>query len=146
MPDKHKNIREVSRALLLSLGLESPEKDIKELLDRNLRKRLFADKPFCFLKISSSPNIFFPVCNRFGFHSPDMIQLSIKIAEKLQQNDNYDQEELSLIIQRLKRLLNRHSKDNATSSRYAGIKGNSTRCLRKAINKLQHYSEIIKDV
>ena len=67
--------------------LVNPEKDLDYLIKKDVRDRLYGEKPKCFVKLlpigrDTSPYLL-PICNRAGIEDPKVIKISIKIIEKL---------------------------------------------------------------
>lgn len=67
--------------------LINPEDSIAYLMKKDLRDRLYGEKPKCFLKLMPigrdiSPYLI-PLCNRSGFEDPKVIDIAIKMIQKL---------------------------------------------------------------
>jgi len=87
--------------------LINPEKDMGYLLKKDIRDRLYGEKPKCFVKIlpigrDTSPYIL-PICNRSGIENPKVIKVSIKVIEKLMSDENgkFDVNTLQTVLNKL---------------------------------------------
>ena len=87
--------------------LINPEKDLGYLLKKDVRDRLYGEKPKCFIKMlpigrDTSPYLL-PICNRAGIEDPKVIKISIGIIEKLMtyESGKYDTNALQTILNKL---------------------------------------------
>jgi len=87
--------------------LINPEKDLGYLLKKDVRDRLYGEKPKCFIKMlpigrDTSPYLL-PICNRAGIEDPKVIKISIGIIEKLMTDESgkYDTNALQTILNKL---------------------------------------------
>lgn len=87
--------------------LINPEKDLGYLIKKDVRDRLYGEKPKCFIKIlpigrDTSPYLL-PICNRAGIEDPKVIKVSIKVIEKLMTDDSgkFDVNALQGILNKL---------------------------------------------
>ncbi len=87
--------------------LVNPEDSLSYLLKKDLRDRLYGDKPKCFLKLlpigrDTSPYLL-PICNRAGIEDPKVINVSLKVIQKLMDNTNgkFDVNALQSILNQL---------------------------------------------
>ena len=67
--------------------LVNPEDSLSYLQKKDMRDRLYGDKPKCFLKLlpigrDTSPYLL-PICNRAGMEDPKVIGVSLKVVQKL---------------------------------------------------------------
>ncbi len=84
--------------------------ELKFLLKQDNRKKLFEDNPKCILPINVGRQIpFLPVCNRSAMFDPNIIDLSLKMANKLIGNEFVEQNQLFESINKLKQLKNKYS-------------------------------------
>lgn len=72
--------------------LVNPEDSLSYLLKKDLRDRLYGEKPKCFLKLlpigrDTSPYLL-PICNRAGIEDPKVIAVSLKLVQKFIDDDN----------------------------------------------------------
>jgi len=124
----------------------TPDEKLKWLQNADERKKLFEEKPECFLPIKKMDNgefqPFFVVCNRSGATDPDMIRSSMKLCKKMMNKDSVSQIEL---VKTMKKLIHMYKDQtgrlNKTGS-MAYLKGKSTKRLNKVLNGLQ--SKIIR--
>jgi hypothetical protein len=89
--------------------LINPDQSIGYLVKKDIRDRLYGEKPACFMKLRpigrDTSSYLFPICNRYGMEDPKVIQISIKMAEKLINDGRFDS---TSIQQMLNRLQHRH--------------------------------------
>ena len=67
--------------------LINPEDSLSYLLKKDVRDRLYGDKPKCFMKLlpigrDTSPYLL-PICNRAGIEDPKVINVSLQVITKL---------------------------------------------------------------
>ena len=102
------------------------------LMDKNVRGKLFEEYPKCFLKLNmGAKHMVLPVCNRSGMHDPQIIDISIKMANKIAGKPDIDTEELKVTLHKLEFLKNKYSKAIPKPSNAAGQKGNVTKNLNQ---------------
>jgi len=83
--------------------------------------------PGCYIKMDTGrKTMVFPICNRNGIKTPQMIKFSLKLAARLNDADYVDQERISIVISKLNRLLNRYDRPVPKPSRAAGVKSLAT--------------------
>lgn len=118
------------------------KKDLSWLQKKDIRDRLYGKYPKCFLQIKSKhENLppFFCVCNRMGIHDPKVISFSMKLAKKLQNSENYDTNEIEMILIKLQRLFNTYNKEIPKPPIEASRKGKQTRNF----SKIKKYMDIL---
>lgn len=86
------------------------------------------ERPECYLRMG---NTVFPICNRIGIKTPQMIQFSLKLASKMNDVGGADQEQLGAITAKLTTLLNKYSKPVPRPLRAAARKGHSVKKFRR---------------
>jgi hypothetical protein len=87
--------------------LVNPEDSLSYLLKKDVRDRLYGEKPKCFLKLlpigrDTSPYLL-PICNRAGIEDPKVIAVSLKIVQKFidDENGKFDVNALQGILNQL---------------------------------------------
>lgn len=66
--------------------------------------------PGCYLKIKKGrDHTLFPICNRSGIKTTQMIKFSLKMANKLYDKEDVDNEELDKVVSKLNFLLRRYN-------------------------------------
>ncbi len=106
--------------------------DLKWLLNRDMSKKMMEENPDCFMSIKRGNSGFFlPICNRLAIKDPRIINMSLKIVDRLGDDPEIDEEELSCVRFKLQRLLTRYDKGVPTPPRNAYRKGVSTRQINK---------------
>lgn len=107
---------------------------LKWLMSKDVKNKLFETHPKCFLTMNiGQKSMVFPVCNRSGMEDPDIIAISLKVANKLAGRSNINNEELVVILKKLEMLQRKFSKDIPKPSDMAVRKGMST----KEINQIK---------
>lgn len=106
--------------------------EIKWMLDKFNRDKLLNINPKCFLMIKHMGREipFLPICNSRALIDKNIIDLSLKFANRLVGKDEIDQIHLTKIIFRLNLLKNKYSKEIPKPSDMAGRKAHITRLLR----------------
>jgi len=124
----------------------TPDEKMAWLKNSDERKKLFEEKPECFLPIKKMDNgefqPFFIVCNRSGATDPDMIRSSMKLCKKMMNKDSVSQIEL---VKTLKKLIHMYKEQTGGLNKVgsmAYLKGKSTKRLNSVLNGLQ--SKIIR--
>jgi hypothetical protein len=84
--------------------------------------------PGCYLRMG---NTVFPICNRIGIKSPQMMQFSLKLANKMNGVGGVDQEQLSAMIAKLNFLLSKYSQPVPRPLKAAARKGHSVKKFRR---------------
>jgi len=85
-------LQNLSELIRRANELINPDQSIGYLLKRDIRDRLYGEKPACFI---------FPICNRYGMEDPKVIQISIKMAERLMVDDRFDSGALQTMLNSL---------------------------------------------
>jgi len=87
-------------------------------------------RPGCYLKLGQgADHTLFPICNRYGYKDPKMIQFSLKLAKKVaERNVGTD---TSTIILKLQKLLNKYDKPVPNTVSQAALKGQATKTFNK---------------
>ncbi len=87
--------------------LVNPEDSLAYLLKKDLVDRLYGEKPKCFLKLlpigrDITPYLL-PICNRAGLEDPKVIKVSLKVVQKLMDDDSgkFDINSLQSILNQL---------------------------------------------
>jgi len=115
----------------------SVDAELEWLQSKENRGTLFEKKPKCFLPIKMGAEVpFFPICNRTGAIQPEIIDFSLKLANKAMGHDKVDQAHLGIIISRLTALQARYNKDIPKPANMAAKKGLTTKMLNKIKNYL----------
>jgi len=124
----------------------TPDKKLEWLRNADERKKLFEEKPECFLPIKKMDNNefqpFFVICNRSGATDPDMIRSAMKLCKKMMNKDTVSQIEL---VKTLKKLIHMYKEQTGGLNKVgsmAYLKGKSTKRLNSVLNGLQ--SNIIR--
>ena len=81
------DIRHLSELIRKANDLINPEDTLAYLQKKDLRDRLYGEKPKCFLKLlpigrDTSPYLI-PLCNRSGFEDPKVIKVAIGMVQRL---------------------------------------------------------------
>ena len=127
--EKFEVLEELIRKVGKHLYPYNKKEDIAFLQRKDLRDRLYGKFPKCFLTLKGIGRDipFLPICNRLGIQDSRIINFSMKMAQKMQSNPKFDQDELSMVLLKLKRLNNTYSKDIPKPPLQAAKKGMTTR-------------------
>jgi len=119
----------------------TPDKKLEWLKNADERKKLFEEKPECFLPIKRMDagefQPFFVICNRSGGTDPDMIRSAMKLCKKLVNKDSVCQIELTKTLKKLIRMYKEETGGLNKHGSMAYLKGKSTRRLNSVLNGLQ---------
>jgi len=91
--------------------LINPEDSLSYLLKKDVRDRLYGDKPKCFIKLlpigrDTSPYLM-PLCNRSGIEDPKVINVSLQVIKKLM-DDPSGKFDINTLTSLLGKLQHRH--------------------------------------
>jgi len=107
-----KDIHHLSELIRKANELINPEDSLSYLQNKDLRDRLYGEKPKCFLQLlpigrDTAPYLI-PLCNRAGIEDPKVIAVAIKMVQKLmaQKADMFDSNDIQKILNQLN---HRHS-------------------------------------
>ena len=103
----NEDIKHLSELIRKANNLINPEDSIAYLQKKDLRDRLYGEKPKCFLKLlpigrDTEPYLI-PLCNRAGFEDPKVIKIAIKMVERLMASkaDMFGSEALQKVLNQL---------------------------------------------
>jgi len=87
--------------------LINPGENLADIIKKDVRDRLYGEKPKCFVKLlpigrDTSPYLL-PICNRAGIEDPKVIKVSIKVIEKLMSGESgkFDVNALQSVLNKL---------------------------------------------
>jgi hypothetical protein len=103
-------------------GTIMPEDDWHYLYHKDIRDRLYGEKPGCFIALKRKDGgvmgrdvepYLLPICNRAGIEDPKVISISIKLVRRLmdEEDQRYDINDLQKILNRLQHSYNVYSKE-----------------------------------
>jgi hypothetical protein len=85
----------------------NPEDSLAYLQKKDIRDRLYGEKPGCFITLQKigrdvSPYML-PMCNRYGMEDPKVIGISLKVVKRLidSGNDSFDNNVLQKVLNSL---------------------------------------------
>lgn len=103
----NENIQQLSELIRKANELINPEDSLEYLSKKDLRDRLYGEKPKCFLKLlpigrNTSPYLI-PMCNRAGFEDPKVIDIAIKMVQKIMSSkaDMFDSNDIQKVLNQL---------------------------------------------
>lgn len=142
--EKFEVLEELIRKVSKRLYPYNKDEDIAYLQRKDLRDRLYGKFPKCFLTLKGMGREipFLPICNRLGIQDPGMINFSIKLVKRMQQNPKFDQDELVVILAKLEKLQNTYSKDIPRPPIEAAKKGITTRMF----NNIKKYLDGVRGI
>ena len=98
-------LQNLSELIRRANELINPDQSIGYLLKKDIRDRLYGTKPACFMKLKpigrDTSAYLFPVCNRYGMEDPKVIQISIKMVERLMTDDRFSSGDLQTMLNSL---------------------------------------------
>lgn len=131
-----KEFEQLSELIRKANDLINPEDSISYLQKKDLRDRLYGEKPKCFLKLlpigrDTSPYLI-PLCNRAGIEDPKVIKISLNIVQKLIDSDKgrFDNNILQSILNKLNHRHNVLSKTVPKPASAAARKAQVTRMFK----------------
>lgn len=147
MENLNEDFKVLNELLRTAYKLISPisyQDDIKRLTPEFL-KRDYVKTPSCYLAVGDgNNNTIFPICNRYGYKDPDMIRFSLKLAKKMAEKENSDQNDIPGVIVKLQRMLNKYDKPVPNTMSQALLKAKSTRKFNK--KTFLDNKELLQDV
>ncbi len=129
----HEKFEVLEELIRRANDLVNPEDSLAYLQKKDLRDRLYGEKPACFLKLAKigrdvSPYLL-PMCNRSGMEDPKVISLSIKVIQKLMTDEKgqFDVNDLKTMLGKLQHRHNVFNKPIPKPPLAAARKGKVTR-------------------
>jgi len=113
--------------------------DDLERLTPEFVKKDSEQRPGCYLTIDNgSDHTIFPICNRYGYKDPKMIQFSLKLAKRMANKDVARERDLTGAIIKLERLVKKYGKEVPNTVSQAVLKGKATKKFKQKmqLNKL----------
>lgn len=103
--------KELTELIRKANELINPEDSLTYLQRKDLRDRLYGDKPKCFLKLlpigRDTSAYLLPICNRAGIEDPKVINISLKVIQKLM-DDSTGKFDINTLQSILNQLQHRH--------------------------------------
>lgn len=128
--------KQLSELIRKANELVNPEDSLSYLLKKDIRDRLYGEKPKCFMKLlpigrDTSPYLL-PICNRAGIEDPKVIGVSLKVIQKLMDNTNgkFDINALQSILNQLQHRHNTFIKRIPKPATAAAKKAQVTRMFK----------------
>ena len=139
-------IKQLTELIRRANELINPEDSLSYLTKKDLRDRLYGDKPKCFLKLlpigrDTSPYLI-PLCNRQGFEDPKVIAIAIKMVQRLmaEKRDMFDTNDIQKILNQLN---HRNSVLSKTVPKPASMAAQKAKVTRMFQN-MKQYLDMIK--
>jgi len=133
----NEEIKHLSELIRKANDLINPEDSLSYLLKKDLRDRLYGDKPKCFLKLlpigrNTSPYLI-PICNRMGMEDKKVIAVALKLVQRLMNDPKgkFDTNTLQGILNQLNHRHNVLSKTVIKPASTAAKKAQVTRMFKK---------------
>lgn len=98
---------QLSELIRKANDLVNPEDSVSYLLKKDVRDRLYGEKPKCFLKLlpigRDTSAYLLPICNRAGIEDPKVIAISLKLVQRLmdEPNGKFDVNTLQSVLNQL---------------------------------------------
>lgn len=107
--------------------------DVSWLMDKNLRLKMLEKNPKCFVSLVDRNNnpVNLPICNRSAMTDPRMIDLSMKMVDKMQKDGKITPETGKPVMIRLKKLKTRYNKEVPNTPESDAVKAKLTRFLNQ---------------
>ena len=141
MAKELQNLEELIR--LASQHLLTKEDKLLYITRPELRDKLYGKFPECFISLKrlgrdTSPYLL-PICNRVGIVDPDVIEISVKVIQRLMADPSgtYDVNQLQTILDKLDRMKARYKKEVPKPAQQAGRKAVVTRMFNNIKNHLK---------
>ena len=141
----NEDIQHLSELIRKVNDLINPEDSLAYLQKKDLRDRLYGDKPKCFLKLlpigrDTSPYLI-PLCNRAGFEDPKVVAFALKMVQKLiaSKNDQFDSGDLQKVLNQLNHRMSVLSKTVPKPMTMAAKKAKVTRMFKNIKQHLNIY-------
>jgi len=138
--------KQLSELIRKANALVNPEDSLSYLLKKDMRDRLYGDKPKCFLKLlpigrDTSPYLI-PICNRAGIEDPKVVGVSLKVIQKIMsdQSGKFDVNTLQSILNQLQHRHNTLIKTVPKPATAAARKAKVTRMFKN----IKQYLDINK--
>lgn len=135
MADK-KELKQLSELIRKANDLINPEDSLAYLQKKDLRDRLYGEKPKCFLKLlpigrDTTPYLL-PICNRAGIEDPKVIGVSLKIVQRFMDKGDgrFDNNALQGVLNQLNHRHNVLSKKVPKPATAAARKAKVTRMFK----------------
>lgn len=145
MAKELQNLEELIR--LASQHLLTKEDKLLYITRPELRDRLYGKFPECFISLKrlgrdTSPYLL-PICNRAGMIDPDVIEISVKVIQRLLADPSgmYDINQLQIILDKLDRMKARYKKNVPKPPQQAGRKAVVTRMFNNIKNHLKNRNQ-----
>lgn len=107
-------------------------KDVKWLLNKELRYQMMEKYPKCFIKTADVKNnpVFLPICSRMAKVDPDMIDISIDLVKRLESKGKISSDTSKPLMIKLKKLKTRYNKDVPKPEKQAMVKAKLTNFIK----------------
>jgi hypothetical protein len=137
-------LQNLSELIRRANELINPDQSIDYLLKKDLRDRLYGVKPACFMKLRpigrDTSAYLLPLCNRYGIEDPRVIQVSIKMIERLMTDDRFSSTDLQTMLNSLNHRNNTFVKNIPKPASAAARKAQVTRMF----NNIRKYLVLSK--
>lgn len=145
MTKELQNLEELIR--LASQNLLTKKDKLLYITRPELRDKLYGKFPECFISLKrmgrdTTPYLL-PICNRVGMIDPDIIEISVKVVQRLMADPSgiYDINQLQTILDKLDRMKARYKKTVPKPPRQAGRKAVVTRMFNNIKKHLMNRNQ-----
>lgn len=107
-------------------------KDLKWLLNKDLRTQMMEKYPKCFIKTVDVRNnpVFLPICSRVAEVDPDIIDVSIDLVKRMEQKGKISSDSSKPLLIRLKKLKTRYNRTSPKPEKQAAVKAKLTNFIK----------------
>ena len=136
MSEQIKDLEILEELIRRANQLINPEDSLSYLLKKDIRDRLYGSKPKCFIKLQPTGQdvsaYLLPICNRAGIEDPKVINVSIKVVQKLMGDGKgkFDINTLQTILNSLQHRHNTFNKEIPKPASPAARKAQVTRMFK----------------
>ena len=131
----HENFVHLEELIRTADSLINPitvDKRLEWLMRKDVRGKLFEENPKCFLSMNiGQKTMLFPICSRSGMEDPQIIDFSIKLANRIAGKPDVDVSELQVTLKKLNMLKKKFSQPIPKPAKNAAQKGNSTKNMNQ---------------
>ena len=129
-------LEELVRTAYKQIAPSTYQEDMENFTNKEWRDKFIARHPKCFMTLKKMYGDhagfpLFPICNRGGINDAKVINFSLKLANKLSDDERFDAGEIKAIVLKLQHMSARYGKENPKPVSMAARKANDTKSFKK---------------